>query len=215
MKNMLALILAAAMVLSLTACGGSTQEGTAEASPTPSAADSIQVDEGLFNVKITLPKSMVEDSTEEELLGDAAEEGITCTVNDDGSATYTMSKSQQKELLDNLKSSVDSSIDELLNGENAAESFQKIEYANDLSSFDVYVDRSLYEQSFADQFSVLGLFLLGAYYQIFDGVAVDDLDVVVNILDAETGETIDTTSYQDMLAAENSAGTESETAVNG
>ena len=57
---------------------------------------------------------------EEDIKAAAAENGFKdCTINEDGSVTYKMSKSKHKEMLNDLKSSFDESIASLLEGESA------------------------------------------------------------------------------------------------
>ena len=161
MKRTLALLLALVMTVSLCACGGGSETPKQDAGTTNSQVEStgqtnkeassdkgeggIEVDEGLLSVEITMPATFFEEETEESIKASAAENGFnSCTVNEDGSVTYKMSKAKHKEMLAEMKTSVDESIAEMINGEEAVESFMKIEYADDLSKFDVYVDPAVY-----------------------------------------------------------------------
>jgi len=211
MKKFLVVILALSMTLSLCACGSgqdtsapSNNEQPTEASnPTTSGKSDnskIEVDEGLLTVEVTMPASFFKEKTEEEIKAAADENGfISCTVNADGSVTYKMTKAKHKEMLAELKSSLDESIADMINGKDAVESFQKIEYADDFSKFDVYVD-NLY---------VLAFYISGAYYQAFDGKDITKADVVVNIIDSATNETLNTTSYREWVESMAKSETES------
>lgn len=96
--------------LALTACGKESQVQSSDSSTQTqeesntsnkkkdtSKADTINVDKNLFDVKITIPADFVGETTQEELDAQAKESDIhSITLNDDGSATYVMSKSQHK-----------------------------------------------------------------------------------------------------------------------
>lgn len=92
-------------------------------------------------------------------------------------------------------------IDEMINGEDAAQSFQKIEYTNGFHTFDIYVDPALYEDSIDALYSIAFL-SLGVYYQALDGPPPPKSDVTVNFIDQDTQETLNTLSYQDILTAD-------------
>ena len=165
----------------------------------------VQVDEGAFKVDITLGAYFFEDMTVEEIKEGARQEGYSgCVVNEDGSVTYTMTKAQHKELLDAYKKSMDESIAELLDGDKAVASFVDIKYNNDFSEINVYVDSSLY--TFWDSFYVLSFYIMGAYYQNFAGVALEEVDVVVNYIDNVSGEILDTASYKEYVRNNRSEG---------
>lgn len=219
MKKFLVVILALSMALSLCACGSgqdtsapSNNEQPTEASnPTTSGKSDnskIEVDEGLLTVEVTMPASFFKEKTEEEIKAAADENGfISCTVNADGSVTYKMTKAKHKEMLAELKSSLDESIADMINGKDAVESFQKIEYADDFSKFDVYVDSATYTTF--DNLYVLAFYISGAYYQAFDGKDMTKADVVVNIIDSATNETLNTTSYREWVESMAKSETES------
>ena len=204
MKRLLAAILACALLCGMTACGGNSQADTPPSEAAGTSADepdSIQVDEGLLHVEITLPATLIEDETEEDIRAAAEENGfLDCTIHEDGSVTYTMTRAKQSEMLEKLKAQIDTTIDEMINGEDAAQSFQKVEYTNDLRTFDVYVDSALYKDSLDALYSIAFL-SLGIYYQVLDGTPAAQVDVTVNFIDQDTQETLDTLSYQDILEA--------------
>ena len=216
MRKFFAAFLAIAMMLSLCACGGQKDETTSTPAEENVATDTeekendntsgaIEVDEGLLNVEITLPATFFEESTEEEIIAAAEEKGFSkCTINEDGSVTYKMTKAQHKEVLAELKADLDESIASMINGEDAVESFQKIEYSEDFSKFDVYVNRETYTAF--DSLYVLAFYISGAYYQAFDGKDINTIDVVVNFIDNATNETFESSSYRQMVEnSENAA----------
>ena len=79
MKKLLAFLLVFAMLLSLVACGGTTDtENKGNSTQNDGNSEnngSIQVDEGLFTVDITMPASFFDGQTEDEIKAAAEENG--------------------------------------------------------------------------------------------------------------------------------------------
>ena len=95
----------------------------------------------------------------------------------------------------------------MLEGEEAVASFVSIDYADDFSKFDIYVND---QYSAWDNFYALAFYISGAYYQSFAGVKADKIDVVVNFIDNETKENLNTASYRDWISnIESESGEES------
>ena len=141
-----------------------------------------------------MPASFFTDSTEEEIIAGAKENGITeAIINEGGSVTYTMSKSKHKKMMKEMKESVVSTIDEIVNYGNYT-SIKDISYNKSFTEFDVKVNRQQYESSF-DGFAILGLVMNSAYYNAFDGKSGEDLQVIFNMIDETTGEIYDTAIY--------------------
>lgn len=209
MKRLISTLMALIMILSLCACGGKeappASDNAEQSSETAEQAQSgeaessaIEVDEGLLSVEITIPATFFEDMSAEEIKAGAEENGFSsCVVHEDGSVTYKMSKAKHKEMLNEMKVSLAETVEGLVNGEEAVESFQKIEYADDLSQFDVYVDPETYTDW--DSLYVLVFYMTGAYYQVFDGADMNDVDVVVNFINNITNENISSASFRDWM----------------
>ena len=109
-KKLFLLLISTTLVLS--ACGSDSTTETAtsaevvsETTATENAAEisddlsdlealgDVEVDEGLFDVELTIPKDYVGETTQENLDALAAEKGFkSITLNPDGSATYIMTK---------------------------------------------------------------------------------------------------------------------------
>lgn len=121
MKRIISFALSTVICLSLVGCGGSsndTQQNIEEDSKSEET-QSIEVDEGLLNVEITVPPDFLEEGTTQETLDETAkEEGIkSITLNDDGSATYIMSKSKHDEMMAGIRESIDESMAEMIDPE--------------------------------------------------------------------------------------------------
>lgn len=161
-----------------------------------SSDESVNVEKGLLNVEVTLPASFFEDTTEEEVMTGAKEEGFNeTTVNEDGSVTYKMSKSKHKEMIKELEDGIGESIKEIVESDDYP-SIKEISYNKSFDEFDVKVDRELYENGF-DGFAILGIVMTGAYYSAFNGDAAEDLKLTFNMIDAATDEVYETSVYPD------------------
>lgn len=210
-KKVSLLLIVIALAFSIGACSSEKEEVVSQEAPAEKPSESIvtnegesselntsiEVDENLLTVDVTLPASFFQDSTEEEIMADADGNGYIATkINDDGSVTYTMTKAKRNEILKEMKSSIDESIDELLNGEEKVGSFLKIEYNDKLTIVDIYVDPALYSDW--DSFHAIGFYLMGGFYQNFDGVPSEEIDVVVNFINNDTKEVINSGSLKEM-----------------
>ena len=205
MKKLFAFLLIIAILISVTACGNKPEESTtSNNNPThsPTTADNssneMKVDENLLSVDITLPALFFEDQSEEEIKETAMENGCKkCTINEDGSVIYTMTKKAHKDMLKEMSDEFKESTLGFLEGENKVESFISIDYDDDFSRFDVYVDPAKFTSM--DAICALGFYLTGAYYQAFAGVDSDKIDVLVSFIDNETKQVLETGSYQEYL----------------
>lgn len=175
LKHFLALTLAATMLFSLCACGEET-------------------------VEIKVSAAFFEDGelTDENLQNSVEKNGFeSYTINDDGSVTYVMTKSAQAKMLDGYKQIVEETNAGLIEGENSFESFERIEYKDDLTQFDVYVNE---EYGLFDSLSCMVFYMLGGMYQSFSGIPAEQIQVVVNYIDVATGEVIESADYQKWIS---------------
>ena len=150
----------------------------------------IEVDEGLLTVVITFPESFVSmgetEMTQETVDASAAEQGyLGGKLNDDGSVTYTMTKLKQRELLDQMKSDFDDSIQETL-----AEypNVKSVTRNDDFSEISIEVS----EQDLATGFLAFGFSFTAYFYQVLDG---KEFATDIVYVDAATGEELSRTSY--------------------
>jgi hypothetical protein len=153
-------------------------------------AGGIEVDEGLLTVDITFPESFVSmgetEVTQETVDASAAEQGyLGGKLNDDGSVTYTMTKLKQRELLDQMKSDFDESIQETL-----AEypNVKSVTRNDDFSEISIEVS----EQDLATGFLAFGFSFTAYFYQVLDG---KEFATDIVYVDAATGEELSRNSY--------------------
>ncbi|MGN1402336.1 MAG: hypothetical protein ACI4XL_12640 [Bacillus sp. (in: firmicutes)] len=183
-KYMLMLLL----VLVLAACS-SEEESKKE--------DTVNVDKGLLNVEVTLPASYFEDQDKKEIIKEAKNSGVKeVTENEDGSVTYKMSKSTHKEMLAEMATGIEETMDELETDEELS-SIQKVEAKKDFTDFTFTINRE--EETGLEGFAMLGIAIQSLYYQLFSGVDEDDFKATFHLIDAETNEEYDQVVYPDDL----------------
>lgn len=196
MKKLIALILAMCMMaIALSACGGNEQPSTVHPTTKQPSADnsgSIDTDEKLLTVDITLPASFFEGEEDFDADAYAAEQGFTkAVVNADGSVTITMTKAKHKELIDEMTAELDASFAELVGGENTSY-IKDITHSEDFSSVEIKVDRAAYESAFD-----LTPMTIGFSTMMFQAFLEMEHHCEISIVDASNGDIINTVVYPD------------------
>lgn len=155
-------------------------------------SDSLNVDEKLLTIDITLPKEFHEDGDlSPEISEEEKESGVKAKkINDDGSVTYTYLKSKWKENMKEYKSSVEKSLNDLANGTEYP-SIKQIKFKNDFREITVLVNKDEWESGY-DSFACLGIYMNVAFYQY---LGQQELGCVITVVDEATNETISESVY--------------------
>lgn len=207
MKKTPASVISVLLCASLVACGtpapasstpssSSVAASAASASSAASDPDSalsdldslgdIEVDKNLFDVEITVPADFVGETTQEELDAKAKESDIhSITLNEDGSATYVMSKAQHKKVLEELSASINETLAEMSTSGDFP-TITNVSANDDFTNFTVTV--SVDELGLSESMSVIGLYMYGGLYGIFSGQTPDNIHV--DFVNADSGEVI-------------------------
>lgn len=211
MKRVLALLTALAMGLSLAACtgepstpassaapsssvSGAASEAAGSASQSASSTGGLEVEENLFDVEITLPADLVGETTQEELEAQSIASGVySVTLNEDGSATYVMSKAQHAQLMKDLADSINQSLSEMVGSEDYP-NVTAISANDDFTVFTVTTTST--ELTFEESFSVLGYYIYGGLYGAFAGD--DRNNIHVDFVNADSGEIISSSDSSEM-----------------
>lgn len=174
-----------------------TQEAEiTEVTPTTENTDEsgIEVDQGLFDVTITLPASFFEDDPDFDPDAYNEENGYKNTVqNEDGSVSITMSKAQHNEIMAEMKLTIDQSFMDLIEAEDTPY-IKAITSSDGYETVTVEVEKEGYENSW--DFTPLLIGFSAMMYQQFDGA---DLHCEISVRDYETGETLYEVVYPDVL----------------
>lgn len=174
-----------------------TMTGTEETEDEEAEEDGgISVDEGLFDVEVTIPPIFF-DGEDPEQIAENVDNAEEATVNDDGSITYKMSKAQHEEMMAEVGTSVEEATTTITESGDYP-SIQSIETSDNYDQFTVQVDREAFENSF-DGFATMTLGVIGSMYQLINGEDPDSYEVNIDMEDAETGEVFNTITYPEAL----------------
>ena len=190
MKNVKLLFLLVLSIM-LVACSSKDEESK--------NANNVDVDKGLVNVEVTLPASLFEDTDMESLKKEAKEDGVKeVIINDDGSVTYKMSKSQHKKMLKEMETTIVDSINDIEKDEDFP-SIKTIDYNKSFTKYTIEMDQEIHKNGSMDGFAFLNLAIQSLYYQLFNGVSEEDYKVTIQLKNEETKEIFDTIVYPDDL----------------
>lgn len=157
------------------------------------AAGNISVDERLFDVTLTIPADYIGEATQETLDAEVKEKGFkSATLNEDGSATYVMTKAQHNEMMKELSDNISRSLEEMIGSEDYP-NVVAIDASNDYTEFTITTSSS--ELDFNEAFSVMQFYIYVGMYNIFNGTPVDN--VSVTFVNETTGEIIETANSSD------------------
>jgi len=180
-------------VIVLGSCSAESGERAAvDADSTPAA---VEVEEDLVSVDVRVARSLIDPDgslADDDIVAAADAQGMTAVV-DGESVVYTMSKPQRDEMLAEMRSSAQDSIDDMVS--DTSNSVTDVEIDNAMTSFRVSVDRQQFSP--LESMLVLGFYIQGALYQQFAGASPDDVEVTVDFIDDATGEVLESGSYQE------------------
>lgn len=150
----------------------------------------------IFDVTITVPADYVGDVTQEELDAKAKESDIhSITLNEDGSATYVMSKSQHKQMMKDLADSCNASLSDMI-GSDDYPNITDIKANSDFTNFTVTTTST--DLDLAESMSIIVFYMYGGMYAIFNGSDVGNIHV--DFVNADSGEIINSADSSDMAA---------------
>ena len=192
-KKFLGVVMVATLALSLIACGNNENKAT-NSSDSKTENDKIEVDENLLTVELTIPADIIGETTQEKLDQTAKEEGIkSITLNEDGSASYVMTKKKHREMMADIKASIDEGLKALVGSEDYP-NFTKVEANKDYTVFTITTTST--ELDLSESFSVLNFYVQGGLYNAFNGTPADNIHV--DFVNAASGEIISSSNSSDM-----------------
>src|SRR5699024_3789954 len=197
MKRIVIILLSSLFLMACTSDKEATEK-TDSASSKASEETGIEVDKGLLNVEITIPKMFFEDeelADIEEQMEDSHEANVT--KNDDGSLTIKMSKKEHKQLMSDMQEEFVDTINQMIEAEDYP-SIKDITYNRNMTELSIVVDREEFESGF-DGFTLFSLGFTGLFYQIFDGKDIDKKKVTMKLIDEETSEEFEELVFPDVF----------------
>lgn len=214
-RKIISLIMAFIVVLSSTACGSNNSDSKSEKKVSEEEIESsnkkpeeasdeiidseleslgeIEVEKELFDVNITIPAEFMEGKTQEDLDASASEYGYRAVLNDDGTATYTMTKSQHKALMDDYSKQLNEELQAMVGSEEYP-NFTEITSNDNFTNFTVKTTST--ELSLEESFSVLAFYMYGGIYGVFNGTTVDNIHV--DFVNSDSGEIIESADSSNM-----------------
>ena len=156
------------------------------------AVGDVKVDKGIFDVKLEIPADFVGNSTQEDLDKKAAKYGYKATLNADGSATYEMTKSQHKKMMEDYAASLNESMAKMI-GSESCPNVTDVKANEDFTSFTITTKNT--EPDLGESMSVMSLYVMSGAYNIFNGTPVDN--VHIDFVNADSGEVISSTDSKD------------------
>lgn len=167
-------------------------ESSEESRSNLEAVGDVKVDKAIFDVKLEIPADFVGNSTQEDLDKKAAEYGYKVTLNADGSATYEMTKSQHKKMMEDYAASLNESMAKMIGSESCPK-VTDVKANEDFTSFTITTKNT--EPDLGESMSVMSLYVMSGAYNIFNGTPVDN--VHIDFVNADSGEVISSTDSKD------------------
>ena len=160
----------------------------------------------LLYVTVTMPKTFFEGQSRAEIEAGAKEAGYSkVVIHDDGSVSYTMTKLKQAQIKRQFKRQINTTVHQMTaGGKDMPKSYRSISYDDDITKFDVRVDRAVFDSDQMEPMYAYALYLLGGYYQMFDGKSESQVDVTVNFIDDSNGQVFQSGNYQQAMRQMNS-----------
>lgn len=197
MKRIVIILLSSLFLMACTSDKEATEK-TDSASSKASEETGIEVDKGLLNVEITLPKMFFEDeelADIEEQMEDSHEANVT--KNDDGSLTIKMSKKEHKQLMSDMQEEFVDTIKQMIEAEDYP-TIKDISYNRNMTELSIVVNKEEFESSF-DGFALFSLGFTGLFYQIFNGKDIEKEKVTMKLIDEETTEEFEELIFPDVF----------------
>jgi hypothetical protein len=172
MKKLISVLITGSLLLLITACGNQTEQ-------------------------VVIPQTFFSEAELEEIMAELEVDGeVEVTINEDGDLVYEMPKDEYDDMMEELAEGIDEMIEDVLSDETIT-AVQSIKVNDDYDTYEVTVDRVVFEESLQGMF-ILGLGISGLMYQTFDNTT-DEQSVTFNYIDEATGEVYDTVVYPDAL----------------
>lgn len=203
MKKLTSLMMAAALAVSITACGATANTNAAASPATDKSTATAEA--GNETVTITYPEYMIpgamSDGTDEERMKAAKEfckvlldrEGVLeAKPSADGSVIATMMREAHKKSLNDLKASIDETFDDYFDDGDESD-FSDYTYNDDMTVFTVNIDADDYESPYTTEAMLFGISAEG--YQAMNGI--EKPKVTINYVDEKTGDVLGALTYPD------------------
>ena len=195
MKRVILLVLAVC-VLAASGCSTGGVSTSGEVTDTASRGGVNVQENDDRTIEISLPISLMSEGATEELTQEEKDNGFLTKVITDDAVKYTIKKSKYDAFMKDYKKTVEESLDKMIT-DGTYPSVQEIRHTDDFGEITILVDKTSYENSFTDQFVILGAGLSGALYKAF--AITSDPTCTVIVQDKESKAELARVVYPDAL----------------
>ena len=175
----------------------SSAQGTKESlsSDAINALGDVEVDEGLFNVTVTVPADLAgKDASQESVDKAVAENGyVSGTYNSDGSVTYIMTKAKHEETMKTLSEGLDKSLQEIVDSKDYP-GITEITHNEDYTDFKIMYSGD--KVGLSESLTVVLFYYTGGMYGVFNGTRPDNIHVT--FVNSKTGKIIEESNSKDL-----------------
>ena len=186
MKKVLSVLLSLALLAGCSSSGESSQPNEVSSTNDNQTA-TVSTPEP--DVSITISSEFLEgfDITADDYIAGLSEEEKEdfkeVKANEDGSITIIMTSEKNKEFMDEYKTQMNAQFQEMIDDQESFPNITDIKYNENLSIFTVTLANP--EVTFQDSISAIIFYLSGSMYQMFSGTPEENIDVIVNYVDAD------------------------------
>lgn len=186
MKKVLSVLLSLALLAGCSSSGESSQPNEVSSTNDNQTA-TVSTPEP--DVSITISSEFLEgfDITADDYIAGLSEEEKEdfkeVKANEDGSITIIMTSEKNKEFMDEYKTQMNAQFQEMIDDQESFPNITDITYNENLSIFTVTLANP--EVTFQDSMSAIIFYLSGSMYQMFSGTPEENIDVIVNYVDAD------------------------------
>ncbi len=147
---------------------------------------------GNEQVEVRLDKKMFEGYSDQEIIDEAIQQGVKECQIDGQDVIYLMSEEFRQQMLSNLRTAVDNTIQTIHNQDL---SIVAIRYSQDFKTLKIRVNS---EQSYGyENIYAVNLVTLMSYYQMFYGYE-EQINIICEIIDDQTNTVIADFDYQSL-----------------
>ena len=151
--------------------------------------------EPVANVTIEIPRSMLAEQSDEEVIAHAADEDIDVTITDDETIVYKMSEEKQQELLLSYKTNFEALLQSDMD-QGKLMGVVDVSYDENMTEFKLWVNKAVFDA--ADNQEELGwIYSTGTGCQLFAGIPEESIDVKIIVMDQDSKEEIETYSMRE------------------
>ena len=146
--------------------------------------------EGVPNVTIEIPRNMLPNQSDEEIITNAENENIEVSIKDDDEMiVYKMTEEKQQELLLSYKTNFEELLQKDID-QGKLMGVVDISYDENMTEFQVLVNSDVFKAADNEE-EMEWLYTTGTGCQLFAGIPEESIDVKISVVDQDSNEEIE------------------------